>query len=112
VRKLIVTNIVSLDGYYEAPGGNVMVLPIDHSFDAYNADGYGRPTPCCSGATPTSCSRAAGPKRPTIRTPPRPSGRSRADDAIDNSSSRTASPRTGRQSRERQTVTGEKEARA
>ena len=38
MRKLIVTNIVSLDGYYEGPGGNVMALPMDHSFDAYNAE--------------------------------------------------------------------------
>lgn len=38
MRKLIVTNIVSLDGYYAGPGGNVMVLPMDHSFDAYNAE--------------------------------------------------------------------------
>ena len=36
--KLIVTNIVSLDGYYEGPGGNVMALPMDQSFDAYNAE--------------------------------------------------------------------------
>jgi dihydrofolate reductase len=38
MRKLIVTNIVSLDGYYEGPGGNVMVMPMDHSFDAYNVE--------------------------------------------------------------------------
>jgi dihydrofolate reductase len=38
MRNLIVTNIVSLDGYYEGPGGNVMVLPMDGSFDAYNAE--------------------------------------------------------------------------
>jgi dihydrofolate reductase len=38
MRKLIVANIVSLDGYYEGPGANVMVLPMDHSFDAYNAE--------------------------------------------------------------------------
>jgi dihydrofolate reductase len=38
MRKLIVTNIVSLDGYYEGPGGNVMALPMDHSFDAHNAE--------------------------------------------------------------------------
>ena len=37
MRKLIVANIVSLDGYYEGPGGNVMALPMDHRFDAYNA---------------------------------------------------------------------------
>jgi dihydrofolate reductase len=38
MRKLIVANIVSLDGYYEGPNRNVMALPMDHSFDAYNAE--------------------------------------------------------------------------
>jgi dihydrofolate reductase len=46
MRKLIVSNIMSLDGYYEGPGKNVMVLfdyrrelyPADESFDAYNAE--------------------------------------------------------------------------
>jgi dihydrofolate reductase len=46
MRKLIVSNIMSLDGYYEGPGKNVMVLfdyrwevyPMDESFDAYNAE--------------------------------------------------------------------------
>ncbi len=38
MRKLIVCNIMSLDGYYEGPGGNVMVLPLDQAFDAYNAE--------------------------------------------------------------------------
>jgi dihydrofolate reductase len=38
MRKLIVTNIVSLDGYYDGPGGNVMVMPMDHNFDEYNAE--------------------------------------------------------------------------
>ena len=46
MRKLIVTNIVSLDGYYEGPSKNVMDLfgyrfdayPTDESFDAYNAE--------------------------------------------------------------------------
>lgn len=44
-RKLIVCNIMSLDGYFEGPGKNVMDLfeyrlrtyPADESFDAYNA---------------------------------------------------------------------------
>jgi dihydrofolate reductase len=43
--KLIVSNILSLDGYYEGPGKNVMALfdyrwnyPMDESFDAYNAE--------------------------------------------------------------------------
>ena len=46
MRKVIVCNIMSLDGYYEGPGKNVMVLfdyrwdayPTDESFDAYNAE--------------------------------------------------------------------------
>jgi hypothetical protein len=45
MRKLIVTNIVSLDNYYEAPNKNVMPLfdyrhlyPADESFDTYNAE--------------------------------------------------------------------------
>ena len=38
MRKLIVTNIVSLDGFCEGPGGNVMALPMDASFDAHNLE--------------------------------------------------------------------------
>ena len=29
---------MSLDGYYEGPGNNVMVLPMDEAFDTYNAE--------------------------------------------------------------------------
>ena len=46
MRKLIVTNMMSLDGYYEGPGKDVMALfsyrrkayPTDQSFDEYNAE--------------------------------------------------------------------------
>lgn len=46
MRKLIVTNMMSLDGYYEGPGKDVMALfsyrqkayPTDQSFDVYNAE--------------------------------------------------------------------------
>ena len=38
MRKLIVSNIMSLDGYYEGLGKDVMVLPLDGAFDAYNAE--------------------------------------------------------------------------
>ncbi len=38
MRKLIVCNIMSLDGYYTGPGNNVMVLPMGEVFDAYNAE--------------------------------------------------------------------------
>jgi dihydrofolate reductase len=38
MRKLIVCNIVSLDGYFEGPGKDVMTLPFDLGFDPYNAE--------------------------------------------------------------------------
>lgn len=46
MRKLIVCNIMTLDGYYEGPGKDVMALfgyrwkdyPQDESFDIYNAE--------------------------------------------------------------------------
>ena len=45
MRKLIISNAMSLDGYYEGPGKNVMALfdyrwvyPTDESFDAYNVE--------------------------------------------------------------------------
>jgi dihydrofolate reductase len=38
MRKLVVCNIMSLDGYYDGPGENVMVMPMDEAFDAYNAE--------------------------------------------------------------------------
>jgi hypothetical protein len=42
MRQLIVANIMSLDGYFEGPGGNVMALPMDDFFDEHNLGG------CCS----------------------------------------------------------------
>ena len=38
MRKLVVCNLMSLDGYVAGPGEDVMVLPLDASFDAYNAE--------------------------------------------------------------------------
>lgn len=38
MRKLIVCNIMSLDGYYAGPGKDVMALPLDPAFDAYNLE--------------------------------------------------------------------------
>jgi dihydrofolate reductase len=38
MRKLIVVNLVSLDGYFEGPGADVMALPFDPAFDNYNAE--------------------------------------------------------------------------
>jgi dihydrofolate reductase len=38
MRKLIVTNIVSLDGFIAGPGGDVMAMPMDHAFDESNVE--------------------------------------------------------------------------
>jgi dihydrofolate reductase len=38
MRKLIVCNIMSLDGYVAGPGGNVMALPMDDFFDEHNLE--------------------------------------------------------------------------
>ena len=38
MRKLVVSNLMSLDGYYDGPGGDFMVMPLDETFDAYNAE--------------------------------------------------------------------------
>ena len=38
MRSLVVCNIVSLDGFYEGPGGDVMALNMDEAFDAYNLE--------------------------------------------------------------------------
>ena len=38
MRTLIVTNIMSVDGFYEGPGRDMMVLNMDEAFDAYNLE--------------------------------------------------------------------------
>jgi dihydrofolate reductase len=38
MRKLIISNIMSLDGFIEGPNRNVMVLPMDSFFDEYNLE--------------------------------------------------------------------------
>jgi dihydrofolate reductase len=38
MRKLVVCNIISLDGFFSGPDGNVMVMPFDQGFSDYNAE--------------------------------------------------------------------------
>jgi len=38
VSKLVVCNSMSLDGFYAAPGDDVMALPFDPSFDQYDRE--------------------------------------------------------------------------
>ncbi len=38
MRKLIVCNIISVDGFYSGPNDDVMVMPFDEPFSDYNAE--------------------------------------------------------------------------
>jgi dihydrofolate reductase len=38
MRTVVVSNIVSLDGFYAAPDGNPLVLNMDEAFDEYNRE--------------------------------------------------------------------------
>jgi dihydrofolate reductase len=38
MRKLVVSNIMSLDGFFEGPGKDVMALPMDGFFDEHNLE--------------------------------------------------------------------------
>ena len=38
MRKLIVCNIISLDGFFSGSNGNVMAMPFDNGFSDYNAE--------------------------------------------------------------------------
>lgn len=44
MRQVIVSNITSVDGYYEGPGRNVMALNMDETstHTAWNGSGLGR----------------------------------------------------------------------
>ena len=38
MRKLIVANIVSVDGFYSGPNDDVMAMPFDTTFSDYNLE--------------------------------------------------------------------------
>lgn len=40
MRKLVVCNIISLDGFYSGPASDVMAMPFDRGFDDYNAERF------------------------------------------------------------------------
>jgi dihydrofolate reductase len=51
MRKLIVTNIVSLDGFVAGPGDDVMAMPMDHAFNESNVEHMRAADTILSGAT-------------------------------------------------------------
>jgi len=38
MSKVVVSSIVSVDGYTEGPGGDVYAMPMDHAFTGHNAE--------------------------------------------------------------------------
>ena len=38
MSKIVVVNALSIDGYTEGPGGDVMAMPLDLAFDSHNAE--------------------------------------------------------------------------
>ncbi len=51
MRKVIVSNLISLDGYASGPGGDVMALPFDTTFSDYNLELMQAADTLVSGAT-------------------------------------------------------------
>ena len=51
MRKLIVSNLISLDGYASGPGGDVMAMPFDATFSDYNLELMQAADTLVSGAT-------------------------------------------------------------
>ena len=64
MRKLVVCNIVSLDGFYSGPDGNVMVMPFDLASPITTLNSSGRLILCFSGASRTRVSGPLGLRSP------------------------------------------------
>ena len=64
MRKLIVCNIISLDGFFSGPGGDVMAMPFDNGFSDYNAERLRAADTLLLGRTRTRVSDPTGPRSP------------------------------------------------
>jgi hypothetical protein len=67
MSTLTVSDIRSLDGFFEGPGSDVMVLPMDPSFDATTPSGSGQRRPWSSAGGRTTRSGASGRASPSPR---------------------------------------------
>ena len=54
MRKLIVTNIASVDGFYSGPNDDVKAMPFDTKFSDYPSGACERPIRSSSAAAPSS----------------------------------------------------------
>ena len=64
MRKLIVCNLVSLDGFYSGPGGNVMAMPFDDGFSDYNVERLRAADTLLLGVGRTRAFAPTGPRSP------------------------------------------------
>ena len=67
MRKIIVANIVSLDGYYEGPHNGVMDLPMDDAFNTNNLERFEAADTVLLGATSYQGFSSYWPSVPTTR---------------------------------------------
>jgi hypothetical protein len=78
MRKVIVCNIMSLDGCYTGPGDNIMVMPMDPTFDRMNAEHMRAATTLVLGRTSYEGSGRTGRRWPTSPGTPKTTRTSRA----------------------------------
>ena len=80
MRKLIVSNLISLHGDASGPGGDMMALPFDTTFSDYNLELMQTVDTLVSGATTYRGSSAIGLQSPTTQRSPKSRGPSRVRD--------------------------------
>lgn len=73
MRKLIVCNIMSLDGCYTGPGNDVMALSTDGAFDAVGRPGCSGSSTLASGTTRTTSSFSTRSAATRVESPARAS---------------------------------------
>ena len=86
MRQLIVSNLISLDGYASGPGADVMALPFDTTFSDYNLELMQAADTLVSGATTFRGFRSYWPPVADDPAQPKSSGPSRARPASSSTS--------------------------
>lgn len=67
--KIVVCTMISIDGYTEGPGGNVMALPMDVAFAQHNTERTRTASSFLFGATTYRGALTYWPSNTTTRTP-------------------------------------------
>lgn len=67
--KIVVCSMLSVDGYTEGPGGDVMAMPMDAAFAEHNTDRARTASSFLFGGTTYCGALTYWPHSPTTRTP-------------------------------------------